>query len=342
MLLRRSYWQLCLLLLFCLAFTPEKVHAAALAEDHTILYYLIELQRHKGVDCNGAATPPLPSLTPSKELRRIAENIATTESQQGATELLAANGLSGVTVFMGKVSGTTPQQAHDRLREEYCPSLMNGEYRYIGGVNRNGIWTLLMASRSPQSPQFSNGETAPSSAGEPGAAPAPSASDQPAGAVNVPPHAPEASFVGGESAPLAPSPLPEQGVPEYAQPRPGVTPLRESTEPHPVDLLPGNASPGGTSSDPAPALSSPSPQGEQEPSLRDMPGADKRTSITYPAQTTPHSPASSYTLPPAAPLSPAGVEAFGNTEHEEPLPDIGHKQQKQPAPASSRKGMRVQ
>ncbi len=189
---------------------PAAARAAGLAEDHTVLYYLIELQRRYKKTCDGVAVPEAPSLVPSETLRGLARQMATTPHPLG--EFAEANGLAGVPLFYAGVAGGTPQQAVDELVSKYCPSIMGGAYRYIGAVREQGTWCVLLAGAEP-------GAASPPLVGA--AEPySPATPSTPAGA--VPSGAPGA----------APGYPPD--APRVPEARPGVTPLLEDTSPRNV------------------------------------------------------------------------------------------------------------
>lgn len=133
-------------LLACQAATPS--YAAGLAEEHTVLYYLVETQRRFKKSCDGQAMPQAPSLVPSESLRRFATEAATKD----AAGLAPAWGLEGVPHFIARASGNTPQQAFDALlRGGQCTALMGAQYKYIGASRAGGQWTVVLSGAEPRS-----------------------------------------------------------------------------------------------------------------------------------------------------------------------------------------------
>jgi len=122
--------------------------AAGFAADHTILYYLIEMQRRATRSCNGAPMPEAPSLMPSESLRSLAARSAS--SGQPVAQIAAESGLSGIPYLAATAHGATPKQAFDALVSAQCSALMGQEFHYIGASAHNGQWTLIMAATEPQ------------------------------------------------------------------------------------------------------------------------------------------------------------------------------------------------
>ena len=204
-------------------------HAAALAEEHTILYYLIEMQRQHGAPCNGSTKTKLPNLTPSDSLRAVAQELTIPgKTLQG---VMAARGTVEGMAFFATATGPSPQKAFAALKAQHCDSLMNPLYQYVGAVNDHGTWFVMLSKTNP-------GETA--------APPAPTSQEgTPAPAVQ---HEAQAPVVA--TAPLAP--------------RPGITPLADDRPPPepPVQVMtaPGMEAPSHDSPGAAPA-----PTGQEAP-----------------------------------------------------------------------------
>lgn len=154
--------------------TPTR--AAGLAEEHTVLYYLVEMQRRAKRTCDGIMMPDTPSLTPSNTLRDLARSSAASGG------LPAVQG--GGATFTASAQGATPQQAVETLVNTRCRELMSPELRYIGAYKDNGMWTVILTAEDPDrwvpaepgqgSVTGGLGETstAPVSAAEPGPSPA--------------------------------------------------------------------------------------------------------------------------------------------------------------------------
>ena len=121
--------------------------AAGFAEDHTILYYLIEMQRRANRTCGGERMPEAPSLMPSESLRRLAALSAS--SGQPAARIAEKNGLAGIPFLATTARGTTPRQIFEALVSGQCSAIMNPAYQYIGASGQDGLWTLIMAAAEP-------------------------------------------------------------------------------------------------------------------------------------------------------------------------------------------------
>ena len=135
--------RVCLFLLaglLALAAAAPGTLAAALAEEHTVLYYLIEMQRRAKRTCNGASMPEAPSLMPSERLRAIARD-------NGAPG--TARELESIPHMAATAHGATARQAFDDLVAGQCSALMGTEYRYIGASHANGRWTIILAASEP-------------------------------------------------------------------------------------------------------------------------------------------------------------------------------------------------
>lgn len=120
---------------------PAPVRAAALAEDHTVLYYLIEMQRRTRRSCDGVAMPEASSLMPSATLRSLAQASSASGRQ--------AVGKDGDPLFTAFCVGSTPQKAVDNLLASQCQAVMSPGWRYIGAYGESGNWTVVMAARDP-------------------------------------------------------------------------------------------------------------------------------------------------------------------------------------------------
>jgi uncharacterized protein YkwD len=121
--------------------------AAGFAEDHTILYYLIEMQRRATRTCNGTLMPEAPSLMPSESLRRIAALSAS--SGRPVAQIAAESGLSDIPYLATTAHGSNPRQVFNVLVSGQCSAIMNPEFHYIGASAQNGTWTLIMAATEP-------------------------------------------------------------------------------------------------------------------------------------------------------------------------------------------------
>ncbi|MDR2604234.1 MAG: CAP domain-containing protein [Desulfovibrio sp.] len=126
--------------LFCAA----AASAAGLSDDHTVLYYLIEMQRRVTKTCAGRAVPEAPSLMPSEALRAEARKNVESLSPTVRTE-------AGGAVYL-TAEGNTPQQIFNALAARQCPALMGADYRYVGAAGKNGRWTVIL-SGAPVPPE---------------------------------------------------------------------------------------------------------------------------------------------------------------------------------------------
>ena len=141
--------------------------AAGLAEDHTVLYYLVEMQRRFKRNCGSESMPEAPSLNPSTSLRSLAEQSAA--SGQSPADFARANGLAEIPFLAVTIQAGSPQDAFDRINAAQCSSLMNREYHYIGAAKNGDQWTLFLAGAEPG--------TQPAASGEPGLPAAPGAAE---------------------------------------------------------------------------------------------------------------------------------------------------------------------
>lgn len=141
--------------------------AAGLAEDHTVLYYLVEMQRRFKRNCGGESMPEAPSLNPSTPLRSLAEQSAV--SGQSPADFANANGLAGIPFLAVTIQAGSPQDAFDRINAAQCPSLMNRDYHYIGAAKNGDQWTVFLAGAEPGAQ--------PAAPGEPGLPAAPGAAE---------------------------------------------------------------------------------------------------------------------------------------------------------------------
>ena len=136
-----------LIVVLLIAFAVQNAQAAQLAEEQTVLYYLVEMQRQHGAPCPGGAKQPLPSLTPSESLRSLA--LEASSGQGNFESLVASSGLQGAPVFYSSVGGATPKDAVANLQAQQCLSVMNPQYTYIGAAKSHGGWTIIMTGKEP-------------------------------------------------------------------------------------------------------------------------------------------------------------------------------------------------
>ncbi|MDR0828355.1 MAG: CAP domain-containing protein [Desulfovibrio sp.] len=130
---------------------------AVAAEDQTVLYYLIEMQRRVTKKCQGKAMPEAPSLTPSESLREAAQN-----SLDGIASLAPA---ADAPLIYLKGRGAKPQQVFNSLAASQCRELMGQGYRYIGAAGRDERWVVILsaADKKPEAGSFSSGRLDPES-----------------------------------------------------------------------------------------------------------------------------------------------------------------------------------
>lgn len=188
--------------------------AAGLAEDHTVLYYLVEMQRRFKRNCGGESMPEAPSLNPSTSLRSLAEQSAA--SGQSPADFANANGLAGIPFLAVTTQAGSPQDAFDRINAAQCPSLMNRDYHYIGAAKNGDQWTLFLAGAEPGAQ--------PAAPGEPGLPAAPGAAEPAAPAAAEP--AQPAAFSAPPAQPVAAEQPAASPQPSAAtQPAPPAQPL---------------------------------------------------------------------------------------------------------------------
>ena len=121
--------------------------AAQAAQDHTMLYYLMEMQRRVKRSCQGQAMPEAPSLIPSERLRAVA---AQSLHSGRPPEALGA-GLEGIAFVTLTGKGNTPQQVLDFMLAGQCPALMGTEYRFVGAEGQSGRWVAILSASEPDS-----------------------------------------------------------------------------------------------------------------------------------------------------------------------------------------------
>lgn len=132
--------------LFCLPL-PGAANAASLAEEHTVLYYLIEMQRRVTKNCGGRSMAEAPSLMPSETLRGIARQ--SLNSGTPAEALAASAGLTGVPLLAAETGGGDAQSAFTSLNASQCPRLMGQEYHYIGAAQSGSRWVVILSAAEP-------------------------------------------------------------------------------------------------------------------------------------------------------------------------------------------------
>jgi uncharacterized protein YkwD len=129
------------LMLCAVLFCGVPASAAGLSEDHTVLYYLIEMQRRVKKTCGGNVMPEAPSLMPSEALRAEAR-----KSVEGVSPRIRADAVpGGVPAVYLTGRGKTPQQVFDSLAAGQCRTLMGPDYHYIGAAGNNGTWTVILS-----------------------------------------------------------------------------------------------------------------------------------------------------------------------------------------------------
>lgn len=150
MIIRKNSPALLFLLAVAFILPPAPLKAASpLAENHTILYYLVESQRRFTKQCDGLSMPEAPSLMPSESLRELAARRAHGASASPPADLPE---LTGIPHFIAAFPGQDPRLAFNSLRASQCSPLMRQEYRYIGAAEENGHWTLILAAAEPERP----------------------------------------------------------------------------------------------------------------------------------------------------------------------------------------------
>jgi uncharacterized protein YkwD len=222
-------------LVLCLGLIlPASAGAAALAEDQTILYYLVEAQRQYVKTCNGLPMDgQARSLIPSESLRTLAGMAAS--SGRPLRDLLEAHGLADAPVFQARAAGASPQQVFSSILAQDCAGLMLPSLRYIGASGANGTWTLLMADREPVFGASSQGTGLPSPPQAPQVPQVPQegvvpledqpglpGSGEPAGAASGEPSPPSGDAPGGLPPPVSLPEIPAAPASPAAVPPPAV------------------------------------------------------------------------------------------------------------------------
>lgn len=183
---------------------------AAVAEEYTVLYYLMEMQRQRGIPCPGGQPEKLPHLIPSEALRTLARE--SVEAGLPFEEVRTARGIAPEELISRTtVSGGNAQGAIRQMAAEQCNALMDSRFVYVGAFSLGGTWTVLMAAREPVLTGGPLPVAAPPAGGMGG---------QPGGS-----YAPQ-------GAPLVAPPPPPP--PKPAVPRPGIVPLDDIPPQAPV------------------------------------------------------------------------------------------------------------
>ena len=255
---------------------------AGLAEDHTVLYYLVEMQRRFKRNCGGESMPEAPSLNPSTPLRSLAEQSAA--SGQTPADFARANGLAEIPFLAVTVQAGSPQDAFDRINAAQCPSLMNREYHYIGAAKNGNQWTLFLAGAEPG--------TRPVDSGEPGLPAAPGAAEPPVAEPAQP-----AAF----SAPPAQPVVAEQPA---ASPQPPVAAQPAAPGAAPASPAQGQRGAVRETYDPSPANPVPVARVTTDGLGRPVGKPEPLTPSATPSAPYAPAPATPYSPPPAAPYSP--------------------------------------
>lgn len=118
------------------------VQANTLANNATVLNYLVEMERQTGKGCNNE-TIELPSLVPSADLTEIADIIATSDTS--LDEILTLRGMDKASVYSAFVNANSAQEAVKKLRQSNCSQLLSSRYSRIGANQQGTKWTILMA-----------------------------------------------------------------------------------------------------------------------------------------------------------------------------------------------------
>ena len=135
-------------LALALCFAAPVTAQAALADDSTVLSYLIDMQRRSGKGCNGAASAPVASVVPSEALRGIAA--LALGSGRGAGAILAEKNLGVGDGFGALVSGATAHEALAQLVNNQCAAMMNPSFTRIGTAKQGNSWFVVMAQEDPR------------------------------------------------------------------------------------------------------------------------------------------------------------------------------------------------
>ncbi len=144
-------YRACASVLLCLCafnFTNISIaRASAVADDYTVLYYLVEMHRQRGQSCSNLPKQALPNLTPSEGLREVAQSIASTG--RPLQEALAEHKLTENQVFATQALGADPKAALENLKQLNCASLENPQYKFIGAAKRDEHWVVLLSAINP-------------------------------------------------------------------------------------------------------------------------------------------------------------------------------------------------
>lgn len=266
---------LCLCLLLC---SGLPVFAAGMTSEHTLLYYLIEMQRRQTRTCQGQGLPQAPSLLPSEALRAAAaQGLAQGFSAQAA-------GLDQVPHLAANTRGQNARQAVNALLAQQCREVMGQDYRYIGAAEQNGRWLVILAAAEPgQAPQAAAApgrlpEDSPAPAGAAQSRPPQSAAQSGRPAESKGPvrwiDGGEARYSSdrlNEAAPADPYVVGEMQVDHSGRPvGPLLPPTNAPGEPYPAELYPADP-PAPAPYAAAPDYSAPQAQGPA-PGLAPLPG----------------------------------------------------------------------
>ncbi len=213
-----------LALVLVLQFLPVlPVGAAAMGNDTTTLYYLMELQRRYGKKCGGQEYPAAPSLVPSDDLSAaVAEHAA---SGAPIPELLAKYNISPQRFVVLRSPISTPQKTLAALMADQCQTLM-GPYTMVGSARAQGQWWLLFVEAplptgqtTPPAPGLQagdGGQTAASVTGAIAAAPDGQGAPAPRFSSPAPPQDPNVTPL---NEPNPPQGTPPSAVPTVAAPQ---------------------------------------------------------------------------------------------------------------------------
>lgn len=134
-------------LCLCFALLLPGVAKAQLADDATVLYYLIEMERKTGQGCAGE-TLDLPSIRPDDSLENAAR--AALISGDALENILEQEGLRNAPSYKVFLTGNTPKEAVTRLRAGNCPAMMDSRFTRVGAVKDGQRWMLILAGEPVQ------------------------------------------------------------------------------------------------------------------------------------------------------------------------------------------------
>lgn len=121
--------------------------AVVVAENQTILYYLIEMERKIPKACPTFSGQNAPSLVPSEKLRELA--IRSLNTGEPVDSIVRNLEYTVVPEFTAALNASSPQEAFNSMSTSYCSTLHNPALTRIGASEKDNRWVVLMASEDP-------------------------------------------------------------------------------------------------------------------------------------------------------------------------------------------------